>query len=248
MPNIRQWINKLYFKPKIAFKMTPLSVYVDLLITDTKFSFSRFGDGEWSSILGKEGANCDGHHYFPQLADQLRNAVVNPCPYMYGMQNFAIKNMGRQIYAFIKKHRVMLSWHNSDVFHYANIAGELNPLIRALRKHNVVIIGPHYLRTAFSQLFTVKHFIEIPSKNCFTAIDSIIQEIRTFGKNKSGIVYAFSASMAANCMIHELYPEIGSNNWLIDFGSLWDIYAGVASRSVYKRAGWDEIIRKNCVS
>lgn len=246
MPNIRQWINKLYFAPKIPMKQMPLSEYVELLNNNTPFSFSRFGDGEWNSILGTEGANCDGHTFYPELSNALKSAVVSPYPYLYGMQNFAIKNMGRQIHAFLKKNNVSIIWNNSDVFHYANCAGELNPLLRALRNKKIVMIGPRHLHQALDRLFHVDTFMEIPDTNCFTAVASIEQAIREYSLNKNGIVYAFSASMAANCMIHDLYPELGATNWLVDFGSLWDIYVGVKSRSVYNREGWDEIIRKNC--
>ena len=122
MPNIRQWINKLYYAPKIPFQQTPLGFYIGMFEKREYFSFSRFGDGEWSSIIGKSGANCDEHHYFPEMATRLQNTVIHSHPYFYGIQNFAIKNMGRQIYGFLKKNRVTRQWHNSDVFNYANIA------------------------------------------------------------------------------------------------------------------------------
>jgi hypothetical protein len=246
MPNIRQWINKLYYYPKIRLDIVNLDFYVSKLNADEPFSFSRFGDGEWSAILGKSGANCDGHEYFPDMAQRLRNAVIHSSDYFYAIQNFAIKNMGSQIYSFIKKNKIGLKWYNSDVFHYANINGELNPLIQSLRLKNVVMIGPSYLKKISSMLFEFKEFIVIPEKNCYTEIDRIKSDLLSFGKGKSGYVYALSASMAANCIIDDCYTELGKKNWMVDFGALWDVYAGVKSRSVYNRDGWEEKIKKNC--
>jgi hypothetical protein len=58
-------------------------------------------------------------------------------------------------------------------------------------------------------------------------------------------VYCFSASMTTNVLIHRLYPLMGETSWLIDFGSLWDVYVGVKSRSGYGKEDWTERIRKN---
>jgi len=70
-------------------------------------------------------------------------------------------------------------------------------------------------------------------------------DILSVGRGKKGIVYLFAASMAANVMIHNLFEELGESNSLIDVGSLFDIYAGVKSRSIFEDRDWSEIIRNN---
>ena len=82
-------------------------------------------------------------------------------------------------------------------------------------------------------------------KTVFESIDEIRAEILEYGKGKSGKVYAFSASMMANVLINDLHPVLGQDNWLIDFGSLWDVYVSVQSRSVYKKLDWEPLIQKN---
>lgn len=246
MPNIRQWINKLYYTPKIPRYTADLDYYVTRLNNGEPFSFSRFGDGEWCSVIGKTGENCDGHAFFPEMGERLRKALINSSGYIYSIQNFALKNMAKQIYRFLKKNNVTINWCNSDVFHYANITGELNPLIKAMRSKKVVMVGPAYLKDTSSMLFKFTEFIEIPQKNCFSAIDTIESTMMKIGKGKKGIIYALSASMAANCIVDDCYKTLGVDNWLIDFGSLWDIYAGIKSRSVYSLEGWGEKIKKNC--
>jgi len=41
-----------------------------------------------------------------------------------------------------------------------------------------------------------------------------------------------------------LWPEMGEHSWLIDFGSLWDVYCGKRSRRYHKRMG-KGVIREN---
>lgn len=43
------------------------------------FSFSRWNDGEWSSVFGGEGFNCDGHKYFPDMRESLSRVWVECC-------------------------------------------------------------------------------------------------------------------------------------------------------------------------
>jgi hypothetical protein len=219
--------------------------YVDLLNRDIPFSFSRFGDGEWNAMLGKPGRNCDGHEYFPEMGDQLRKAVINNLDYIYAIQNMAIRNEGRRISQFLRAHKVSVGWHNADTFHYANIEGGLYPLIAALRKKPVVLVGPSHLRDLRDSCFPYDSFIEVPPKNCFQKIDEIREQVLSCGRNKKGVVFSLSASMPANILVHTLYPVLGKDNWLIDFGSLWDIYVGVQSRQHYEQGQWEKVIKKN---
>lgn len=244
--SIRQWINVHYYRRKISFDdTTRVSTFSSLLEAGTPFSFSRYGDGEWRAILGNKGRNCDGHEYFPEMAHQLRDALIHPGSYFFGMQNYAMRKLGRQLYHFIRKNGISITWHNSDVFHYASLAGELFPLISALRGKEVVMVGPSYLTSLPTDFFPVSHCITVPESNCFLAIDAIEKNILAYAKNHDNIVYAFSASMAANCMIHHLYPRIGASNWLIDFGSLWDCYINMDSRGYLMKYDWKALKRKN---
>jgi glycosyltransferase involved in cell wall biosynthesis len=234
----RQW--------RIPVTLKPLDYYVNLLRDGSPFTFARFGDGEWNAILGAPGANCDGHEFFPQLGKELTEALLARSDYCYGMQTRALKYGGRDIRRFLDTNGLTIPWHDADVFHYANNAGTLFPLVEQLRRMKVVVIGPEHLRAINEMLFGYDHFIEIPAKNCFLSKSSVVQAIREYHSQHGPAVFAFSASMAANCIIHDVYPELGSKSWFIDFGSLWDVYAGVASRSGYGREDWHARVRRNC--
>jgi hypothetical protein len=212
----------------------PLSFYVDLLTAGTPFTFVRFGDGEWSAILGRSGANCDGHVYFPDLGRRLSSALADRYPYFYALQYYGLKNDGPAITDYLLKNRIGLPFHNADIFAFENVLGRLNPFIEALRKKQVVVIGPAHLR-GVDRILPVARFFEVPSQNCFLAADEVVTSIAAWSKDKAGIVYAFSASMAAKVMIHDLYPALGKQNWLLDLGSIWDVYMGVKSRSWFEK-------------
>lgn len=243
--SIRKWINRIYVKKYITLCHKDLHYYVDKLNQNTPFSFSRYGDGEWNAILGKPGMNCDGHEFFPEMGKLLKNALLHPLDYIYAIQRAALRGEGRKISLLLKENSINLAWHNSDIFHYANIDGRLFPLIQALRKKKVALIGPSHLKNLDKSCFDYDTFIEVPPKNCFNKIDEIRKNILSYANNKKGIVYSLSASMPANILIHELFPVLGKENWLIDFGSLWDIYVGVKSRGHYSSEGWEDKIKVN---
>jgi hypothetical protein len=231
----------------VRVRLRPLSYYVSMLRDGHPFSFSRFGDGEWNAILDKPGENCDGHAFFPELGADLREAIMHKLPYLYGMQVRAVKCMGKEIRQFLAKNKPCIDWQDADVFHYSNNAGTLFPLVRQLRAMKVVVVGPKHLRGLADSVFPYAGFIEIPLKNCYLDKENIMRRIAEYHEKSGPVpaVYAFSASMTTNVLIHRLYPVMGERSWLIDFGSLWDIYVGVKSRSGYGEEDWTDRIRKN---
>ncbi|EFK96510.1 hypothetical protein LDC_1463 [sediment metagenome] len=244
MPSIRYHLN-MFLSRDIRLENPPLSSYVEKLERGESFSFSRFGDGEWNAILGRPGENCDGHEFFPELGQRLRETLINPLPYIYALQQLAIGQDGIAIARFCHKNRIVRTWPNADVFHHASEEGRLLPLVSQLRKMDVVIVGPQHLRKISQRVFKYIHFIEIPSRNCFLSAEKIKSDILAVAQNNSKVVYALSASMTANVLIHDLFPVLGSDNWMIDFGSVWDVYVGAPSRGYQRGTGWDRIIRLN---
>jgi hypothetical protein len=222
-----------------------LDFYVDMLRNGRPFSFARFGDGEWSAILGVQGANCDGHEYFPRLGADLRAAIIENLDYFYSIQGRAIKYLGKGIRRFLADNNVKIIWHDSDVFHRCDNAGTLFPLVAQLRTMKTVVIGPAHLRAMDKRVFEYAHFIEIPPKNCYLDKENISRSVADWYEKEGPAVFCFSASMAANVIIHELFPVVGRNSWLIDFGSLWDCLVGVDSRGGKSKRYWDVIINKN---
>ena len=61
--------------------------------------------------------------------------------------------------------------------------------------------------------------------------DRIKEDILKMCDKYESPVFGFSASMATNVIVDELYDEIGDKCWMIDFGSIWDPFIGNRIRS-----------------
>jgi hypothetical protein len=229
-----------------TFHARPLGWFASRLEQGEPFSFARYGDGEWNAILGVAGANCDGHQYFPELSRDLEAALRAPGRYQFGVQPLALKVMGDRIHQWCQANKVSVAWCDADVLHDANKAGRLLPLVKALRRHPVVLVGPPHLASLDAALFPVARFIQIPAKDCSLEKARILAEVTAALEQATApTVVAFSASMLANVLIHELFPRFGGRHWLLDLGSLWDVYAGVRSRGVYQDRDWARLIARN---
>lgn len=203
------------------------------------FAFSRWGDGEWRSVLGKvAGSNCDGHDFFPKMGQELGEVLKRRPDYMLGMQNFALKMFPERIPAWLKEHGLTdLVWYNADVFHYASIKGKLGNILEALNGRHVVVVGPDHLKRLKPSHIAYESFVDVPPKNAYLAKDRIVRDIKAAvdGCDGKRVLVSLSAGMPAELILDELYNWlIGKGHSIVDFGSLWDPLVGVNSRSYHK--------------
>lgn len=237
------------FMPEILKK--PLSFYVELILKGQPYSFARYGDGEWASALGKRKRpqkNCDGHIFFQEMRDDLRGVLrclrddPETYDYMLGMQNMAMRMWGKQINEFLRRYGLQdRSWHNADVFHHASRKKQLGPLIEALKQRSVVLVGPAHLGT-LDKVFGYNEIVKVPRQNCYLQLDAILTATRkAINRCPKPVVVSISASMPAEIIIHRLYRTHGRHAFLIDFGSVFDPYVGVASRKYHQGIGLDAI-------
>lgn len=211
------------------------------------FTLSRHKDGEFYAIFEHLGthkgrsSNCDRHTYFKDMGKALLNTLTDPRDYIYGMQPMVHRKMLVQVEELFCKYNIHLKWYASDMFHHANENGEFFPFLEQLRDMNVVIIGPERILPIEKYLINVK-FVTIPQQNCWLQKDGIEAKILNIGEPNT--VYLFSASMATAVMIHDLYPLIGKDSWMFDFGSIWESLLGINIRS-YQRGMKDDVRRRN---
>ncbi len=218
---------------------TDCEFYLDKLRRGEAFSFSRWGDGEWNSVLGlrrESEANCDGHHYFRRMGDQLARALMDHPMYFVAMQPLAMRLRGGRIERWLSQKSVNLAWHEADVFHNKSERGEIGDVLEALRNAgDLIVVGPPHLRQ-LSRYVEYRGFIEAPRKDCFLALDEIQTRIAlAVSRVRKPAVVSISAGMPANLIVHNLYQKIGNKAFLIDFGSLWDPYCGVSSRRYHRK-------------
>ncbi len=207
--------------------------YVRRIADRVPFALSRWGDGEWSAILGRSGRNCDGHRYTKRLRRDLSAVLVAQPPYDLGLQAFAMRRFGRSINAWLAHRGLSPDWVDADVFARASIAGTLRPLMEALARREVVLIGPAH-QIALSQFFPLARHIIVPDQNCHEDVERVVAETEDALRPFADAVLVVSASMSANVIVDRIYRNGGSRHTLIDCGALWEPYLGRATRSYHQ--------------
>lgn len=214
-----------------------------------RFSFSRWGDGEWTCIFGNRTQNVDGHRYTDALAKDLILSLRAAGPRM-GMQGFAARRLKGKLYDYVAHHCPDVEWDNADIFHHeerdAHIENRLSGLVKVLRDRNAirstVTVGPGPL-WFLCDVFPVEKHINIPAKNCYDGMEQTIDEIRNaVEKLPKPVFVSLSASMAANVIVHRLHGLV--DGWLMDLGSMWIPYLpenhGLKVRSYQN--GWKAVV------
>ena len=211
-----------------------------LIIEDLKnkkpFAFSRWGDGEWLNIKKHPGENCDGNKYYHDLGDNLRQIVEVKQDYYMGAQSY--KNNANVLRSDYHKYPHQ-EWINADVFHKASMRVVLGEFVDILKKEKVFYIGNNDLK----KLNFIDNFLSIPQKNVWKFKDRVMELIKD-NVTKDHKIFLFSAGMAANVFIHELW-EYDKNNTYIDVGSVFDPYVDKFTRGYHKKVFDRNIKGKN---
>lgn len=222
---------KGHIKEYIDFDMLSFEVICDKIRKGEHFSFARYGDGEFAAIMGTEGANCDGHPYYPQMGKELWKAFQN-APYYLAVHQGRMN--WRETYAWLKEHGETRKFASNAVFHIPTRDGTFQPFWNALEGKKVCIVSPKYVR----KQNVIPSFSHIPvsEKNTYMELHWIKDRLRTFTENRdiSGYVFLICASMTAPLIVDHLYKQYGDTATFIDFGSSFDPVVGRKSRSYHK--------------
>lgn len=225
---------------------TELSEFIDNIRNHKPFSFSRWGDGEWNSVLGrKTGQNCDGHMYYPQMGDDLKQVLINRPTYRLGMQPFAVRQFGDRITEWLIRYGLEnLPWCNADVFHRASIQKTLTSVIVELQRTKLIVVGPDNLKR-LKPILPYKKFVDVPPRNAYLSMERIMRDVLSAvdGLHEHATV-SISAGMPAKLLINELHTRLKGQHTLIDFGSVWDPFVGVTSRKYMRDPEHERTIRE----
>jgi len=222
--------------------------YFELLLKErTPFALARYGDGEFLSILGYSGKNCDGVPYTPELRYALSETLLYPHlqeNYHYGMLAVALRFLRPHIEKFIRANNLDITWAEATFLVAANRQGKLAEFLKTLRSRRMIYVGPKYLRNIDKIVnLRIKAFVTIPEKTAFEERYAIIDRILTVSDRAD--VIGFSAGPATKWLIWQLFTEIGESHTLFDFGSIFDGYVGRPSRKYQRRSNWPSLIASN---
>ena len=116
-------------KEKITYQ-----TFLEKIKSKTPFSFTRYGDGEWNAVFGKQGSNCDQHQYFPEMGKALVRCLSNSPRYFLGMQGLGYRQRTDQINELISEFNLPPAnqWTDADILHKASINGNLMQFINTV--------------------------------------------------------------------------------------------------------------------
>lgn len=227
-----------------------VTFYANLMHEGKRFAISRYGDGEFAAILGHSGRNCDGCDYYPNLGRDLRRTLTAPIRddgFFYATGPMAKRALGPQIEEWLNRENVDVApWHSTETVIEASIEGRLWPLIRQLKMQRVLYVGPYRLNEdggTVAGMFPVERYLGIPEKNAYESMWKIHGAMMQAIREVQPTVIGFSAGMISNLLIYKFWHETKAT--MIDFGSVWDGYAGLTTRSYHKRYDWDALRKAN---
>lgn len=202
-----------------------------------EFRLVRYGDGEWICMLGVNpyggdpDRNCDGHYYFEDLSDALRNSLEKPRKdTLYGMQHLSLMILGDSIQKYIKKHCPGITWYDSDILHHANEHEKLGSFIDVVRQRETVFVGPSHL-DRIVEFLHADAFLRIPNVDCWRVRDQLLVKVKEMSKHFENPLFLMSASMMTNNIIHK-YEGRGS---FVDCGSIWEPHCGRTTRGYHRK-------------
>lgn len=217
-----------------------LKYYVDLLSSGSPFGFARYGDGEWLTILGEyKMKNSNGCSFTKELSDALREVLRNNNDYEHALLRIARRKLGTRIGQFVNKKGYEVDWTMGDTFLDVSLKGKLWPLIAELRMQRIVYVGPKHLKSLDNTFFRIQRYIQVPPKNAIKQRDRIVPATLQAIKEHDAAIVGFSSGLHSKVFIDDVWMETGGKVTLIDFGSMWDGYFNVMSRSWSRKGGHD---------
>lgn len=226
-----------------------LPYYVDRITNGEVFSFVRYGDGEWSAaILHNRARTGTGSHSLtiPEMVRDLQRSLRG----IYQADNYFVATRPNAVAQHPLIERWLggntpkgTQWNECRIFCRASMKSALNPFITALRNLEIplIFVGPAWLR-GLKKIFPKARFIEVPTLDCYFAKDVINLQVR---KMPHPAFVSFSAGPTAKILIYELFPILGNRSFLVDLGSLWDVYVGRYTRGYHRHRMNPEIIAFN---
>ncbi len=210
--------------------------YLDKLKNNEHFSFTRWGDGEWLCLHDKSGGknqNVDRHQFFPEMQKGMEKALKEDKGYFkacWPENHGQVGSISHIRVGYINNNWIQTEWVNATVWEDLVLISGIDKLVKQLESMDFIIVSEKSKRKLSVKY---KDFIEVPSVNCFLDKDRIKDEVIKLCDKYENPVFGFSASMATNVIVDELYDEVGDRCWMIDFGSIWDPFVGNRLRSYH---------------
>lgn len=202
-------------------KDRPLSTLLPELTSARPLTISRWGDQEWSLLLGY------GHHLLPTngyvYIDQLRCDLWNVllAKPTYGLAIATDDERATNaIFAADIQH---LAWQRNPFAAITSLNHNFWEVVRACQAKPLVVVGPpryrhhkHHLKWAA--------FVDVPPKNAYLCRKELVESVLAAVDDlKEPALITLSAGVCTPIVVHELYQRIGEQHQLVDVGGLWSV-------------------------
>lgn len=210
--------------------------YVEAINDHTRFIQANYGDGEWSCILGIQGENCNGEHYIRPLQLELIKTLQEPIEGFFWYGSNPGSKLQKAVTQWLTRNNTLQrSWVYKEIISGANVKGNLKGFIKAVRKRPSILIGPKHLRHVdVHKIWNFRAQVNVPSQDAFLAIDRTYKDVQDTIASCDPDLMLVCSGMASKPLIYRLakqYPYCT----IIDMGATLDPYAGVYSRSGYRK-------------
>lgn len=222
-------------------ELKPLSM-TDILnaVKGGGIRYARYGDGEFSCMMGVAGKTCDGWQYSADMGEALRRSLL-----MGGFRH-CYGTLSRIVNAeeWLREQGIDIEWWQEDGVLRASLSGKLLPFVEELRghgRHLAILTGNLRLRKfgAFPQA----SFIQVGTQGTYQQLRALREVNELCDAVMRYKTVLFSVGPLAKVLIAELSQRECAPDNLIDIGSTWDMYVNDRSRSYSLRLDKREIIR-----
>ncbi len=241
--------------------------YVQLLNDGTPFTLSNIGgDGEFLTINGWDGTNSDGRESTPEKQWALAQTLLEPRLTYHGYNPGHLKSEkrdnaeawlrsqginvpyhdGRLQDPYFGMSRINVRWVHKEIISSANVKGNLNPFLRALRDRSPVVVGPSTLTDEFLEdTLDARAGILIPPDKGWEIIDGIEEDVaHVLETSLPDTVVTWSLGYLTKVLMWRLVERFPTMTQ-IDVGAIWDPYCGLLNRHGYRKPEWAEMMVQN---
>lgn len=202
-----------------------LEEFSDNIRNNVNFSFTKVGDGEMMCIRGDNGANCDGQSYSKKLGESLLWAYRS----MSQNKDVILAVQSDPRYRLIDVENRVFSGL-TPCFNYwtydilLNRVGEMSDRRLYFYKtikysdRKKIFVGNSKL-SGVAKMLDIDKFVEVPSKDAFNNIDSILNKLNDLLRDDCIIM--FSAGLISKVLMAKVL-DMNHNITCIDTGSAFD--------------------------
>ena len=219
--------------------------YLDLIRNNKPFSLSRFGDGEVLCMSNHSTLkeNCDGSAFLPELTEPMLDIFRNKHDYYHCLLDCTfdqnLKTDTDWFKSYLEENCSDMKFYDGEIWQELSFSGRITELIEAINVYNPCFIGGSRLsRVAHMKGMGSYTHIQTPDTDNFIYLDWIKEQILKL-HNDGFRMFCFSAGYTTKIVIDQLYPIMGHDSFMLDFGSVFDPYCGNLSRDSMVTKGFD---------